>query len=283
MSRQKQDKRFLGVWRAGPERFQGHGPDTPLPGTAVPAPPSCPSDGVTFPHQRALATPPGPMPGGGASPAAAGQWRARTHAEHEVVVGLAVDVVQDTEHLDGEVGQRAEVGGDGLLGLDVSRRGRHVGGDGGRGAGQLPSVGAQPTAPVGPGTPRQRDGPPTTARSYARRQQAGLCQGFAPPAPRGAPRAPPPAGRKPRRKRAQPRPAPRRPAGRPCERAPHVPGAARTTLSPGRRQGRQGGGGPLPQGTEPAIIPWWGSVPSLRTQRQRYIFFKMPRFLTFLF
>lgn len=60
--------------------------------------------------------------------AGAGRRRPRTHAEHKVVVGLVVDLVQDVKHLDGEVGQRAEVGGDALLGLDVSRHGRYIAG-----------------------------------------------------------------------------------------------------------------------------------------------------------
>lgn len=47
----------------------------------------------------------------------------RTDTEHKVVVRLVVDFIQDVEHLDGKVRQRAEVRGDALLCLHVSRRG----------------------------------------------------------------------------------------------------------------------------------------------------------------
>lgn len=49
-----------------------------------------------------------------------------TDTEHEVIVRLVVDLIQDVEHLDGEIRQRAEVGGDTLLSLDVSRYGYYV-------------------------------------------------------------------------------------------------------------------------------------------------------------
>lgn len=49
-----------------------------------------------------------------------------THTEHKVVVGLVVDLIQDVKHLNSKVRQRAEVGGDALLSLEVSTRGLHL-------------------------------------------------------------------------------------------------------------------------------------------------------------
>lgn len=48
-----------------------------------------------------------------------------THTEYEVIVRLVVDLVQDVEHVDGEVSQRTEVGGDALLSL-CEERGRSL-------------------------------------------------------------------------------------------------------------------------------------------------------------
>ena len=77
-----------------------------------------------------------PAPGGQPRPPAPGasagraSWperrdnsQPRTNTEHEVVVRLVVDLIQDVEHLNGKICQCAEVGGDGLLSLDVSRHG----------------------------------------------------------------------------------------------------------------------------------------------------------------
>lgn len=80
------------------------------PSDSCPVPPSGQSRWYHPPSGRQ-----GPGQGRGVLPA-----RPRTHAEHKVVVGLVVDLVQDIEHLDGKVRQCAEVGGDALLSLDVS-------------------------------------------------------------------------------------------------------------------------------------------------------------------
>lgn len=45
-----------------------------------------------------------------------------TYSQDEVVVGLVVDGVQHVKHVDGEVGDGAEMRGDGLLHLEVARR-----------------------------------------------------------------------------------------------------------------------------------------------------------------
>lgn len=50
----------------------------------------------------------------------------RTNSEDKVVVRLVVDFIQNVKHLNGKVCQRAQVGGDGLLSLDINRQGHYI-------------------------------------------------------------------------------------------------------------------------------------------------------------